>query len=302
MKLTREFIISELRRKGIDFKLTSSSVAIICPFHEETKPSCHISLGVKVPIGIFHCLGCHVSGRWNKLASVLGLRTIKGESSHEEVIFVSPPAESLVSSDVEDDFFKDVDVIDLPDGYSWRGFNYKFLKSLGAKLLWTEYNYIYLMFPMTYEFEMKGYIRCKITGNEPGPKYWVKGNPKYLFPFDYVVSKLKPKRSIVLVEGVTDVLRLITYRIPALSILGTALTDVMLEQIQSLFVNRIILCFDGDRGGYEGVLGSKHRKGCASILEECGYDVRVLFPPDGQDPYEMPTRYVKVLKFLCCVR
>jgi hypothetical protein len=58
------------------------------------------------------------------------------------------------------------------------------------------------------------------------------------------------KSSVVLVEGPRDALRLLSYGIPCMAILGThSWSDKKSGLLEAAGVDRIITCFDGDEAG-----------------------------------------------------
>lgn len=289
MDISKQFILKELRKVTL-FKETNitSGVSIVCPFHKDTDPSCNVSLGFKVPLGIFHCFSCGAKGTWNTLAEKLGMSTVTGEITNHK---------NLLSFKIEKFKPEDEDTLNLEElDINWKGFSIDFLKQFKAKKLWDEElkdYYVYL--PVTYIGSNYGYIRCKLYKDSIGLKYWFGMLKKIFYPFDYYLNK--NVSTLVLVEGVTDALRLIKYGIPTLATLGTKFNIKLgLDLLDDLDVETIILCYDGDDPGKDAVFGTSKFKGLADILEAENYKVRVLIPPKDHDPYSMPKSYIKILQ------
>lgn len=281
------FILKELGKSGY-VKIVGNNAMILCPFHEDRNPSLGVSLRPnKVPCGTWNCFGCGRSGSWNSLASKLGLKTIGTGTYEDPDILLNKKIEiySLIPEE-------DLTLSNLSISFKWKRYTSAFLKKFGAKLLWHDiYSDYYLYLPFYYLGDYYGFVRCKIYSKSIGPKYWFNCQNKILYPIENMITDT----SIVLVEGVADALRLIKNGIPALAILGSFLTNIQLEMLEVLAPKKIILCMDGDKAGREAVLGNT-RSGMASILSRKGFDIRVLFPPEGEDPDSMPYFYLKVLK------
>jgi hypothetical protein len=58
--IDRVFIVEQLETLTVRKKINSDNIAICCPWHRESEPSCFVSIkeGGKVDIGTFHCFGC----------------------------------------------------------------------------------------------------------------------------------------------------------------------------------------------------------------------------------------------------
>lgn len=298
-----EFILAELTRAGVGYKSSGDHAMIVCPFHNDSNPSLGISLGGKVPAGVWHCLGCKRSGTWNELAQRIGMR-VWDKNSVSDVLYITRTKKSINSTpEVEDPLLS-------PWNGRWKSYGPKFLRKFGAKKLWDPRNReYYLYLPMTYIGEYYGYVRARLHEDSPGPKYWFPPNiTKPMYPIDYLLEY--DTRVVVLVEGVGDALRCLRYGLPALAILGTSVTTFMREQLETLGAETLIICMDGDEAGYRAVFGYKSEAGSSipGLVDELHseYDIRVLFPPVPDltedvlkhDPDSMPYTYIEVLKHL----
>ena len=296
VKVTKDFVINEISKAynipGI-YKL--KELNILCPFHNDRNPSLSISLGEKVPPGIFKCWSCGESGSWNKLASKVGLTTVD-----EDEFNIYSTYWPTIKNKIENDVSTDVDNLNLQKlTFSWRGFPKRFLHRFGGKLLWDEtLNDTFIYLPINYLSDYYGYVRCKIYKDSPGPKYWFNLIQKIFYPYNMFLNI--DTDTVVLVEGVTDALRLIMYGIPTLATLGTQWpTEIGVDILENLGIKKVIFCYDGDKAGYEAVIvGSTNKKGYAIELTKNNFEVRVLFPPKGEDPYSMPKYYIYGLAYL----
>lgn len=225
---------------------------ISCPFHNERTPSGQIfhGPGSRSP-GYFRCLGCGHRCHWDELATAIGLQPF-GKQPATDVYSVK-----LALSDEEEETAK-FELHPLPKNKTWRTFDTKFLRKVGVQMMLTEWGTRMLYMPVLINGEERGYIKARLkkdpTGERPsyinskGP--WSKTHG--LFPFDYAIQMMEElgSRTIVLVEGPRDALRLLSLGIPAMSILGTNTWSQRKAQLLELYgVEEILLMMDGDEAG-----------------------------------------------------
>ncbi len=95
----------------------------------------------------------------------------------------------------------------------------------------------------------------KCDGNESFVAYAVNKHmvPKTLNPIGsnnndliYGYDFWKSAEVMILVEGITDVIRLIQYGYPAMALLGKEISDNRIYLIEKLYAKEIVLIFDGD--------------------------------------------------------
>ena len=134
--------------------------------------------------------------------------------------------------------------------------------------------------------EDKGYLAKYV--NSPETPYFKKGSN--LFNLDKARKLSNKVENIFLVEGYMDVIGLYKNGIEnSVSNLGTALTNrqiVMLNQ----FFEHIIICFDGDKSGYQAALKAAEN----SIIElKPEKKISFLFLPDNHDPDSFANEYGK---------
>lgn len=128
------------------FKLTgkgNSEISLCCviPGHQEKKPS----LGINRIKGVFKCYGCGHGGGLKKFAELCGL-VYDGKANKKTYNpEVDPFAQLLngyITNKAEYEPEKPVEVPnmlrDIPNGWTWRGMDGKFLNKIGAKLWYDE--------------------------------------------------------------------------------------------------------------------------------------------------------------------
>jgi DNA primase len=115
-----------------------------------------------------------------------------------------------------------------------------------------------------------------------------------LYPLD-----LPLQRSVILVEGLGDVLRLRKEGLAALCFFGTgnwSKYKISLLMGHTNIIKHVIVCGDGDRAGHE------INKVIKRDLDRCGYfDVSVFKIPIFEnkiDPGDMPDSYIRSLRCL----
>jgi len=155
----------------------------------------------------------------------------------------------------------------LPRNKKWRTIPTNLLIKLGGKLCRRQYDWgladeKMLYFPVMVNGEQEGYFLARLKKSEDpsvpsyllakksGSKGWSKSNG--LWPFDYAVQMAEELRSktMVLVEGQRDALRLILNGIPAVCIFGTqSWSDSKAKLLEAAGIDRVLLMFDGDGAG-----------------------------------------------------
>ncbi len=278
-----ELVVSQLA--GVRKSTVGDSTFILCPFHSEKTPSGRVfhSPMSKTP-GYFKCYGCGHTASWNELAEVLNLKKFGWSKPTERTSFdITPKVEEVVNSDLQ--------LSPLPSGKVWRGFKTDILTTFGCKLArrWGT-NFVFM--PVIVSSELRGYILGRIRKVEGETSYinapggWSKDYG--LFP--YHIIQERSCKTVVLVEGPRDALRLLQEGIPALAILGTqSWSKVKTRSLELLGVERVILCFDGDSAGL--VATAKVKDYCKSMFAVDVFDLA------GKDsPYHNYRKYNKPSK------
>jgi len=258
-----DFVRNQLSQYAGPKKEQSGSIFVLCPFHSERTPSFRIFVNetTKNP-GYGKCYGCGQYGGWDKLAPMLGLKPFKKEKPTEEYAnFRLLPDEE---AEEEQDFVQEpMKFSDLPKNKRWRGISTNLLIDLGARVcrpINKEYGLLKprLWLPVYINEELRGYIKARFRKHPDWPSYinakgpWSKTHG--LFPFDHSIKLMRSleSKTMVLVEGQRDALRLISHGIPALCILGTqSWSSSKAKLLELAGVEKLILLFDGDDAGKE---------------------------------------------------
>lgn len=267
-------IIIEEISKIPGIKMGSRYSMILCPYHNERTPSGRIRHDPNKPgFGRFRCYGCSKSASWNELAATLGLRQVGRNAvkvteadvpttsvhRYEDTLFVENDSPSI--DDLK--FFSLLGNRAQEAGLTseWRGYPLTFLTDvIGAKLAYhVERERYYVFLPVYIKGKLEGFINAQLrkpTNSKKIPSYLNAPGPwslsKGLFPFDSAIKLMRDRelKTIVLVEGPRDALRLIKMGIPALSILGThSWSTSKIRLLEFAGVERVVLLMDGDKAG-----------------------------------------------------
>lgn len=228
-------------------KNLEDSTFILCPFHNERTPSFRIwhSPSTRSP-GYGKCYGCGTGKYWDSYAELIGCEPFTDKLTQR---FAAAPQVLTISKNDKKEKLK---FRALPKGKKWRGISTSLLRKIGAKFAQDEFERTFVYLPCLVNKEVKGYMKASLRKTKGRPSFinskggWSK---EYgLFPFDYVVSK--KSKTVVLVEGQRDALRLLEHNIPALSILGTnSWSDYKVQLLELAGFEHIILMMDGDAPG-----------------------------------------------------
>lgn len=249
-------IKSELAKvPGVIMK--SDMAMVHCPFHGgDNTPSCAIYWkNSSKNIGGFYCFGCGKAGSWNTLANALGLEPFYTEPKDR----YSAP---LITNTKKKEKTEGLVLSPMPLDNTWRGLPTSLLARVGCKIGQIHYSdgrwskrFVYM--PVIIDGKTEGYIKARLQKEDGKPSYvnkkgnWVKSCG--LFPFDYAISQMTDRKTIVLVEGQRDALRLLRYGVPALCIMGTHNWNEKKCQLLEMHgVKRVIIAMDGDDAGIEG--------------------------------------------------
>jgi 5S rRNA maturation endonuclease (ribonuclease M5) len=323
-------------------KRTGSRFTMIqCPFHSDDTPSGQLKHDVNKPasVGFFACRGCGESISWNIFAERLGLQPFQ-RSDSPDVPEVNQDylKQALLGEEEDDEGMKyaeytlsrlnqeAADKMGLPDLY-WRTFSFQFLTSIGARMFTSrgfiedtgefgEVNYIFL--PIYVSGTLRGYIRARpFKPKDPSVPTYMNARGGWsrtygLFPYDASVELMNANglKTMVLVEGPRDALRLLSVGIPALAILGThSWTPNKVRLLEKTGADRIVLCMDADRAGRQATkllyTGRKEEKSIApalkNVFQTSSFELKEYRknPLNGQekiDPASAPKRALADLK------
>lgn len=255
-ELDADFVIEQLERVCTKTKRLRNDIAIVCPFHPDSSPSCSVhTSGHRKKVGTFHCWSCGAKGGWEKLAAQLGLDS--GKNYHPDNPF-GTKARALAKRLKEEELVRqEMYVNNLPRGStpwehgSFRELPESFLVKVEARHWYDDLNACdRIVFPVKNRIgSVVGSAARRLDGekfkpwmNSSGP--WARGA---LFPLHIVPKSID---RIVLVEGPYDALRLNFRGIPTLAIIGSQNWQPQKAAIlRAIGVQTVILCMDGDGAG-----------------------------------------------------
>ena len=309
------FVIAQLNTYAGDKKvINGGSTFVRCPYHTEATPSFRIfhSPSSKSP-GFGKCYGCGASHPWNEFAPKLGLKGWE---------YAKPTAlyAHSIATQSEDTEADDLVLYDLPEGKVWRSIPTDFLISIGAKKCTNKWGTAMVYLPVMVLGRERGYIKARLRKEKDKPSYinskgsWSRNSG--LFMYDYVHERWPETKTVVIVEGPRDGLRLNYKGIPTISILGTqSWSDRKTRYLEMLGVASVILCMDGDCAGREAV--AKLKPKIETLLTVYEFDLTGEDSPYAQfaeedhptkaakaagvelwDPMNMPLDKLKQLKRL----
>ena len=260
-------------------KPKGDGIFVRCPFHDEKTPSCSVNLddNARVRIGSFHCFGCGEKGNWNKLAEKFGLAQIaewqhfKG-STDGALQKVNQQVKNLTSltNQTLQRLFDEVgnSVIPWPKTQDWRSYSGKLIHRVEGYMYDDKrYDEIMLVLPVYINGRFRGGVRALQEKPKVGPSYINLGGnwtlDYGLLGYDFIRKyDLFGYKSVVLVEGPRDWLRLIKNKIPACAILGSKMfSEKKLILLMGLGIEKIFSFPDNDSSG----------RGMAKLIGEvCG--------------------------------
>ncbi len=261
-------------------KVEHKRVIVLCPFHGEKTASAHINIDpASKYLGRLYCFGCKAKKSWAEVAETLGLDQLSGKEFHSEdapQFFETFYAQNLLGASEEkeeiesDPSLKELEfnaenakLIGLKDN-EWRDFSIEFLSRIdnirfrkrhfktdaGWESGW------FVRLPVVVNGKERGHSDARLFYDADKPSYLNKkgawSRAYGLFPFDNAVRLMTRRglRTMVLVEGQRDALRLLRAGVPAVAILGVSswsLAKIRLLELAG--VDRIVLMMDGDRAG-----------------------------------------------------
>lgn len=266
-------VLALLNEKGLSFTVSGKDYLIQClnPEHDDSNPSCRVD---KIT-GVLHCFSC---GFKRNLFRHFGILT---NPSSIRIAKLKLLLKELKETNIE---------LKLPDGATpynqiFRGISVTTLKHFGA-------------FYTNSVTELADRVVFPIT--DAAGKYVVfvgrhalsNGNPRYVnYPrgvkipiFPVILDE--PTESIVLVEGILDMMNLYDKGLHSVvASFGTSTlkgdTANKLLPLKAQGVSRIFIMYDGDTAGREAARELK------PLIEECGFEVKIIDLPDDTDPGDM---------------
>ena len=277
-------------------------IMLTCPWHAEKKPSLFVNIGHELQPGIFHCFGCNAKGNWNTLAKALKLplfdfqSTAKNfslsetDSGNDEIPIqkiLKDIKEKLAASNSD---YPTLKTSELPDDFTWRGYNKKFYDRLNGRFYWNrKFDKSYLYFPLHMHKQYMGYTLCNLDGKDL--KYQtMTDSSKVFFLYDHIPHGMP----IVLVEGHFDALRLYAEGFFPLGIFGVQnWSTLKMNHLVTKCPPKVIIAFDGDKAGQDAAV---------KIFMDLriGFNVDIFYLPieaeNKLDPGNMPEKFIQELR------
>lgn len=247
-----DHVLAELSAYSGQKKIVGDSTFVACPYHSERTPSFRIfhSASSKSP-GYGKCYGCGASAKFDELAPKLGLRPYSySKPTQQYARPVVKPVDEILPEHIYS--FKE-----LPKDKLWREISTNLLRDIGCMKI-RQYDTPFIYMPVVVKGEERGFIRARLRKARDKPSYlnkpgkWAERHG--LFPYDYAVKVMTSQElnAIVLVEGPRDALRLLSYGIPAVALLGTQSWSKRKAHLLELSgATHVVLCLDGDCAGRE---------------------------------------------------
>jgi DNA primase len=279
---------------------------IVCPFHDDNRPSCHVNYDE----GVFHCFACESSGNAfqfvqlanpninglnqlrlyftilnSKKVSKLKLHTSKRKGKLKHRKTVDKQEELIIAQDyyfgLRTENWKKIDNT-YKDYMLQRGFNAKALNLCKAKQTMTDENYP-IVFPIYDMDQFKGFVRR--TQN----KYFETQANKYLYNKGFsrldTLGGRYDSEVVVLVEGYMDWLKLRMFGLEHVAaIFGWKITTKQLDKLRARGVKTVISALDMDGPGIRGT----------DYLRNFFEVIQFQFPKGVKDPGDLNEKQFKI--------
>jgi hypothetical protein len=239
------FMLQQLEAAGIDYDVKRDFIHVSCPFHQHSGTK--RKLGFSRTTGGMHCWVCEKKGHWNEYAELKRLECFSSQDPRlKDFEALRKQFDALVKNDAP----AAPDWVERWRG-RWRGLEGPFLRQVPSYLWFDEASDARrILWPIYMDAVFMGCTAARLhtstfpkTRNFPG----LAAN-KLLWPFDHEL--VRNSKTVVLVEGQFDALRLLHAGIPAVSILGTGNWSLhKLNRLAVRGVERLIVVMDGDVAG-----------------------------------------------------
>lgn len=265
-----------LEGKGVFFYDKGRHYLMRClnPEHEDKNPS----MSVDKDTGRFKCWSCGFSGGYGSLLKALG------EEASDEFDVNQIKAEILRKKCEESYGSYEEVIVDFPAIYyllehDWRGISVETLNEFSVFISNQEEFQGRIWIPVKHGSKLIGFQgRAHVEGLEPKYKFY----PSHLLikPVIFGINSV-PGHTVVLVEGIVDMLRLRSVGVrEACCIFGSHFPFDKLLTLQSYNISSVVTMFDGDKAGKSVTTQTTSliRKYAPNII------VENIWLPDNQDP------------------
>lgn len=253
--------LKTLEAFGLSYRLNGTGVYVLCPFHEERKPSLHMD----VRRGIWTCFGCGAKGNLLNFAT----RLCHGDELDALAVIARARGASLRGPQPEQFCWQRLPPVDPVVGWSrfrrvnWelepdddpvvryltreRRFRREILNAFDVRRTsWPEYP---VAFPLFEKASLVGYVRRRIDDGHPKYRY----NVGFRAEDHVVYYSVDDSIPCLLVEGLLDFMKAVQHgyrRVAAL--LGWKLTDRKRALLEGFGVDRVVCALDNTVTGEAG--------------------------------------------------
>ena len=274
-----ETILEDIRTEtgylqDIDYKVDKNNIMITCPEHAHGRES-HPSCGVDRRTGKVHCLTCGYRGNLISLS-----KSCRGESNGFEYLInryvgkteagftfrtFKPPIVEEEEPIVEIPIYPSISAFKEAEEYLLgRGISLEIQRKFDIKYS-PERKMV--MIPIKIGDEIVGYKGRKIVKCDK--KYRFYNTPNMKKPL-FCLDKVEKGTAVFITEAEIDCLTLWSWGLEAISILGSHITPLQLEQLKHSNITRVIIALDND------YIGRESTKRLLEDLKELNIEIQVL--------------------------
>lgn len=282
-------VIKALKTAGVRYQEGGRMVHTWCPFHPDRETPSLVIYTNRDPVR-WYCFGCRAHGVWDKLAQALKTGDLERDWDDPRAYkHMAQTFKQMIRADPA------LPPLTRPWTYGkWREFSEQALMRVHARWWYDEIDKVRRILWPVWDPEkmLVGWVARDMDNRAEGRKY--RNMPKMealhtLWPIP--IDTIYPERKLVLVEGITDALRLLMFGIPALANLGTAWSEARTDLVRFLLQSeRVILAFDPDTAGQQATFRVGH------ALKDCGAKIDVWQWSEGHDPGDAPIEEVNELR------
>jgi DNA primase len=266
-------------------------IHIWCPFHPDRETPSLVIYTHESPVA-WYCFGCRAHGKWEQLAEAMAMGQLDRD-------WEDPKAFKNLADDLKGLVVLDPALPPLTRPWSYgdyRGFSSQSLSRVQSLWWYDEIDQVRrIVWPVwDRESSLVGWVGRDLDNLEgSGRKY--RNMPRMeatdtFWPLP--INSYYPERVLILVEGITDALRLLQKGLPALAILGTAWSNTRTVLLSKMGIEKIVLAFDPDVAGNEAT-----NKVAWQIIQAFGEaNVFKWEWPDGVDPGDASDEQIEELR------
>ena len=291
--------IVNLVSQYIQLKPSGSNFVGLCPFHKDKTPSFFIYPNTHS----YYCFGCGAHG--NTIDFYMAMENLDFKDALIQLAKTAgislpefkPPEHSDKLSKIIEDLHKSIKDY-KGDFLQKRGINEESIKTFNIGYCFHIDNPIEELHIDTQRFAQRIIFPVYDENNNPigliGRKVWdteeTLKTPKYvyndklqkkrlLYPLNITKQFIRKEKEAIVVEGSIDAI--ILYQNGYKNVVSTLGSVISVEQAELLsrYTKRVILMYDGDKAGKNGMV-----KSIPSLLQAGIYDIAIVDLPEGEDP------------------